>query len=359
MAGPWPSSRRGRLRAGRLPRGGRLAACRSSPRPCSTTSTPSPTRCAGSPATAARSAMVADRRGLLPARPGGRARPRGCCSPTSPPPTSGSSPRSAVDFLGLPDARGRGRPGARRRPRPARRPRACTRMDMGVLLDDFDLYPDEMLSDVARRLGFGELVRRRRRPHLRVSRDLTPGPGSARRCAPPSTRRAPRWRPATYPIGAVVLDAGRRGGRPRPQRARGATATRPATPRSSRCARPPRPRGRVAARRLHPGRHPRAVHDVRRRAPCWPGWTAWSSARTTTRPARSVSCGTWSATGGSTTVPRWSAGVLAEESTALLDEFFEGQRPDRPGLRVRGGPGARVRHDEPCSKGGEGGSAVS
>ena len=26
-----------------------------------------------------------------------------------------------------------------------------------VLLDDFDLYPDEMLSDVARRLGFGEV----------------------------------------------------------------------------------------------------------------------------------------------------------------------------------------------------------
>jgi len=30
-------------------------------------------------------------------------------------------------------------------------------MDMGVLLDDFDLYPDEMLSDIARRLGFGSL----------------------------------------------------------------------------------------------------------------------------------------------------------------------------------------------------------
>lgn len=28
-------------------------------------------------------------------------------------------------------------------------------MDMGVLLDDPDLYPDEMLSEVARRLGFG------------------------------------------------------------------------------------------------------------------------------------------------------------------------------------------------------------
>jgi putative tRNA adenosine deaminase-associated protein len=30
-------------------------------------------------------------------------------------------------------------------------------IDMGVLLDDTDLYPDEMLSDIARRLGFGEL----------------------------------------------------------------------------------------------------------------------------------------------------------------------------------------------------------
>lgn len=30
-------------------------------------------------------------------------------------------------------------------------------MDMGMLLDDFDLYPEEMLSRVARRLGFGPL----------------------------------------------------------------------------------------------------------------------------------------------------------------------------------------------------------
>ena len=28
-------------------------------------------------------------------------------------------------------------------------------MDMGVLLDDFDLYPDEMLEDIAARIGFG------------------------------------------------------------------------------------------------------------------------------------------------------------------------------------------------------------
>jgi putative tRNA adenosine deaminase-associated protein len=29
-------------------------------------------------------------------------------------------------------------------------------MDMGVLIDDLDLYPDEMLSDIASRLGFGQ-----------------------------------------------------------------------------------------------------------------------------------------------------------------------------------------------------------
>ncbi len=30
-------------------------------------------------------------------------------------------------------------------------------MDMGALLDDLDLYPDEMLGDIATRLGFGAL----------------------------------------------------------------------------------------------------------------------------------------------------------------------------------------------------------
>ena len=30
-------------------------------------------------------------------------------------------------------------------------------IDMGALLDEVELYPDEMLSDVARRLGFGRL----------------------------------------------------------------------------------------------------------------------------------------------------------------------------------------------------------
>jgi putative tRNA adenosine deaminase-associated protein len=30
-------------------------------------------------------------------------------------------------------------------------------MDMGALLDDLDLYPDEMLGDIAAKLGFGRL----------------------------------------------------------------------------------------------------------------------------------------------------------------------------------------------------------
>lgn len=30
-------------------------------------------------------------------------------------------------------------------------------VDMGALLDDVELYPDEMLSEIARRLGFGKL----------------------------------------------------------------------------------------------------------------------------------------------------------------------------------------------------------
>ena len=51
----------------------------------------------------------------------------------------------------------------------ARRPRACTPWTWRVLLDDFDLYPDEMLSDVARRLGFGAALRRGRRAHVCMS----------------------------------------------------------------------------------------------------------------------------------------------------------------------------------------------
>jgi putative tRNA adenosine deaminase-associated protein len=62
--------------------------------------------------------------------------------------------RSAVELLGLPE------PEDDDEPAPAGDldllgDLGMGAMDMAVLLDDLDLYPDEMLSDVARRLGFG------------------------------------------------------------------------------------------------------------------------------------------------------------------------------------------------------------
>lgn len=63
--------------------------------------------------------------------------------------------QSAVDFLGLPP------PEEDDDPAPAGdldllSDLGMQAMDMGVLLDEDELYPDEMLSEVARRLGFGE-----------------------------------------------------------------------------------------------------------------------------------------------------------------------------------------------------------
>ena len=63
--------------------------------------------------------------------------------------------RSAVDVLGLPE------PDADEdEPAPAGDldilgDLGMVAMDMGVLLDDLELYPDEMLSDIAAKLGFG------------------------------------------------------------------------------------------------------------------------------------------------------------------------------------------------------------
>ncbi len=81
-------------------------------------------------------------------------------------------------------------------------------MDLGVLLDDFDLYPDEMLSDIARRVGFGELLRRRRGSRPRpeppegertpYAGPVPPRPLGASRCSPHSPRREQRSRPTTY-----------------------------------------------------------------------------------------------------------------------------------------------------------------
>ncbi|SFB91686.1 putative tRNA adenosine deaminase-associated protein [Nocardioides terrae] len=63
---------------------------------------------------------------------------------------------SVVEFLGLP------MPEEEDEPEPAGdlgllADAGMSAMDMGVLLDDVDLYPDEMLSEVARKMGFGDL----------------------------------------------------------------------------------------------------------------------------------------------------------------------------------------------------------
>ena len=63
---------------------------------------------------------------------------------------------SVVEFLGLP------MPEEDDEPEPAGdlgllADAGMSAREMGALLDDVDLYPDEMLSDVARKLGFGEL----------------------------------------------------------------------------------------------------------------------------------------------------------------------------------------------------------
>lgn len=64
--------------------------------------------------------------------------------------------QSAVERLGLPQ------PDDDEEPEPAGDldilgDLGVTAMDMGVLLDDEELYPDEVLSDIARRLGFGAM----------------------------------------------------------------------------------------------------------------------------------------------------------------------------------------------------------
>jgi putative tRNA adenosine deaminase-associated protein len=63
---------------------------------------------------------------------------------------------SAVEFLGLP------LPDDEEDPEPAGdlailSDMGMSAMDMGILLDDLELYPDEMVSEIARRVGFGKI----------------------------------------------------------------------------------------------------------------------------------------------------------------------------------------------------------
>jgi putative tRNA adenosine deaminase-associated protein len=64
--------------------------------------------------------------------------------------------QSALDFLGLPAFDGLDDDVAPAGDLDLLADLGMQAMDMGVLIDDDDLYPDEMLSEVARALGFGE-----------------------------------------------------------------------------------------------------------------------------------------------------------------------------------------------------------
>ncbi len=77
-------------------------------------------------------------------------------------------------------------------------------VDLAVLLDDVDLYPDEMLSEVARRLGFGELFDDVVGVHVCMSPAAPPVWDTAMRLALDEARAAGAT--GDVPIGAVVLD---------------------------------------------------------------------------------------------------------------------------------------------------------
>ena len=264
-----------------------------------------------------------DRRGLLPDRAGRRRQSSGCCSPTSPPPTSGSSPARPSTTSACPtpededDQVPAGDLDLARRPRHARHGHgaSCSTTSTST--------PTRCSPTWPRRLG----LRRARSTRLvgltsRVSRPLADAAVSDdARCAPPSTRRAPRSSPATYrsarscstPTATVI-------GRGHNVRERDGDPTGHAEVVALRAA--AAARRRVAADRLHPRGHPRAVHDVRRRARAVARSTASSSGRTTTRPAPSARSGTSSATAGSTTAPRWSAGCSPTSAASPAGRFL-------------------------------------
>ena len=194
-------------------------------------------------------------------------------------------------------------------------------MDMGVLIDDDDLYPDEMLSEVARALGFGE--------HFddAVGLDLcmsSPDRAASSRCGSrwpkPESRSPPttcRSAPSSSP-----LPAGDRGSATTSARS---TTTRPVTPRWSRCG--PR-RTRSGSWRLT------GCTLVVTLEPC----TMCAGALVLARVERIV-FGAFDDKAGAVGSlwdvvrdrrlnhrPEVVAGVLAAESSALLDGFFASHR---------------------------------
>ena len=224
-------------------------------------------------------------------------------------------------------ARRRGRPGARRRPRPRRRPRHGRRWTWARCSTTSTSTPTRCSPTSP--AGSASAGCSTRPSALTTACERpTPARGTpAMRAALDEARAA--LATGDVPIGAVVLDAGRRRRRPRPQPSARPTPTRPRTPRWSRCAQAAAARGRVAARRLHARGHPRAVHDVRRRDRARPGRPAGVRRLRRRRPAPSARCGTWSATAGSTTGPRWSAACSPRSARGAAARFFDGHR-DRP-----------------------------
>ena len=317
-----------RLRRGRLPRGGRLAG--PGDRPRRARGRRHPGRCAAPlPRRRRRPRAGRHRRGLLPDRPRRRARTPGCCSPTSPRPTSGSSPGRVVEPLGL--------------PLPEEDDDQVPAGDLDIL-GDLGMPAMDMARaarrlrplsrrDALRRRAPARLrsaVRRGRRAHVCMTGDPVAGP--ARLGAAPmrlALDRGPggaddRRRARSAPW---CSDASGRGDRPRPQRPRGRATTRPATPRWSRCA----PRREPAVTWRLDG-----CTLVVTLEPC----TMCAGAAVLARVDRVVfgayddegrcrraRSGTWSATGGSTTGPRSWPASSPDESTALLDAFFAGSGP--------------------------------
>ena len=152
-----------------------------------------------------------------------------------------------------------------------------------MLLDDFDLYPDEMLGDVARRLGFGRLFDEAVGARLGLSAASSVRRWTTRRDARRPRRGARRrWSTGDVPIGAVVLDPdGEVIGRGRNVREATADPTGHAEVVALRAAAAaPRASGGSTAARSWSPSSPARCAPARS---CWPGSTGWCSARTTTK----------------------------------------------------------------------------
>ena len=307
------------------------------------------TRCAGSPATAAPSAWSRSTR-------------TSSCSSGSPAPTTrlllsdvtaadewqlAGSARRALE---LPDARGRGRPGARPATSTCSPTSACARWTWACCSTTSTSTPTRCSSDVARRLGFGALFDDAVGLDLRLS--AADGPWrTTRRCAPPSTRRAPRWRPATSRSGrssstptATVVGRG-------PQRPRG--RRRPDRPRRGRRA-ARRGRGRAASggSTAAPWSSPSSRARCAPARSCWPASTGSCSARTTTKAGAVGSLWDVVRDRRLNHRPEVVAGVLADESTALLRRVLpRPPRLTRTGRVPEDAPGRVLRHTTQTSPG--------